>query len=224
MSESVTETPPVPKGKGKGAKLFGMDRTTVIVVGLATMAGLAYYIWKSRKSAGQQAANPNAQTGMTGECTDANGNPTPCEDMAGVDYAGQLSVLQTEMESLLAGQGTQAGGGTTTTTTPPPPPAPTQVQRYPAVSFTVKKATRGAAVVQFTALRSPTPVPTSYTVAAWQLNGKLASQQTLTAPDDPGGKGQVTINGLHTGWCYHVKVWANGGRSAPPGTVQKVCV
>lgn len=222
MSEPSTEVPAAPKGGG--AKLFGMNRTTVIVVGLATLAGVGYYIWKSRKdAAAATTANPNQQTGTTGECTDANGNPTPCEDMAGVDYAGQLSVLQTELESLLAGQGTAATGtGTTTTTTPPP--APTQVSQYPVVPFTAKKLNSTAISVQFKALTSPTPVPTSYTIEAWQMNGAKASVQTVTAPDSTGGSGQYTITGLRAGWCYNVRVWANGGKTAPAGTTEKVCL
>jgi hypothetical protein len=218
VSESSIEPPPAPKGGG--AKLFGMNRNTVIIVGLATVAGVAYYIWKSRQGASTAAANPNQQTGTTGECTDANGNPTPCEDMAGVDYSGQLSVLQTELESVLAGQGTAATTTTSTGTTT----APTQVNQYPSISFTAKKLNSTAIAVQFKALTTPTPVPTSYTIEAWQLNGAKASVQTVTAPDSTGGSGQYTITGLHAGWCYNVRVWANGGKTAPTGTTEKVCL
>jgi hypothetical protein len=221
MSEPSIGTPPPPKGGG--AKLFGMNRNTVIIIGVATLAGVGYYIWKSRKAATTTAANPNQQTGTTGECTDANGNPTPCEDMAGVDYSGQLSVLQTEIESLLAQQGTGTTTGTTTTTTTPPPAA-TQVNQYPSISFTAKKLNSTAIAVQFKALTSPTPVPTSYTIEAWTVAGAKASVQTVTAPDSTGGSGQYTITGLKAGTCYNVRVWANGGKVAPTGTTEKVCL
>jgi hypothetical protein len=219
VSEPSIESPPAPKGSG--AKLFGLNRNTVIIVGLATLAGVAYYIWKSRKDAAATASTSSTQPGgTTGECMDANGNPTPCEDMAGVDYSGQLSVLQTELESVLAGQGT----GTTTTTTPPPATTPTQVNQYPSISFTAKKLNATAIAVQFKALTTPTPVPQSYTIEAWTVAGAKASVQTVTAPDSTGGSGQYTITGLKAGTCYNIRVWANGGKVAPTGTTEKVCL
>lgn len=216
MSEPTVGTPGPPSG---GPKILGMNRTTLIIVGVAAAAGVAWYLYKSRGSAATT-ANPNQQTGTTGECTDANGNPTPCEDMAGVDYAGQLSVLQTELESLLAqqGTGTTTATGTTTTT------APAQVNQYPSISFTAKKLNSTAIAVTFKALTTPTPLPVSYTIEAWTVAGAKASVQTVTAPDSTGGSGQYTITGLKAGTCYNIRVWANGGKVAPTGTTEKVCL
>jgi Fibronectin type III domain len=216
MSQPATEPVSSPGG---GKKLLGMNRQTVIIFGVALAGAMAYLLWKRGKSSSTTAANPNAQTGATGECTDANGNPTPCEDMAGIDYSGELSAIQTEVESIAAqGTGTTTTGTTTTTA------APAQVNQYPAVSFTAKKSTATAILVQWKALTSPTPLPTSYTVEAWQLNGKVASVQTVNAPDTTGGTGQVTIGGLTPKFCYNVRVWANGGKTAPAGATTKVCL
>jgi hypothetical protein len=70
----------------------------------------------------------------------------------------------------------------------------------------------------------PTPAPTSYTIAAYQLNGKLAVEQTVSVPDQTASTSGATISGLHSGWCYNVHVWANGGQIAPPHSSVKVCV
>lgn len=222
MSSPAPESTPV--SKAGGPKVLGMPRQTVIIFGVALAVAVGYFLWK-RRGASAAAANPNAQKGMSGECTDANGNPTPCVDMAGVDYAGQLSVIQTELESIAAGQGSAASPPATAPTgTTAPPPAATQVQQYPMVPFTAKKLNSNTIQVTFSALTSPTPAPGSYTIEAWQLNGKVAAQQTITAPDTTGGKGSATINGLHPAWCYNVRVWANGGKAAPSGTTEKVCL
>jgi hypothetical protein len=219
MSETSTE-PPVSK-PGSGKKVLGMNRQTVVIFGVALVGAMAFLLWKRGRASSSTAAASGTQTGATGECTDANGNPTPCEDMAGIDYSGQLSTIQTEVETIASqdtsGTGTGTGTGTTTT-------APTQVNQYPSVPFTAKKNNATSIIVSFKALTSPTPVPQSYTVEAWQLNGKVASVQTLTAPDSTGGTGNVTINGLTPKFCYNIRVWANGGKVAPPGTTTKVCL
>lgn len=110
MSETAPER--TPTAKPSGPKIAGIDRRTAIVFGVALLGAVGYFLWKRHSSA----AKPAATTGAaTGSCTDANGNPVPCEQMAGIDYAGQLSVIQTELESLMAAQGND-----TDKTTPPP--------------------------------------------------------------------------------------------------------
>lgn len=217
----VSETAPEVTSPGGPPKLLGMNRTTVYIIGAAAVAGLGWYLYQRHKAASSTAAG--TQTGTTGECTDANGNPTPCEDMAGVDYSGQLSVMQTELESLAASEGNEATpttpAPTTTTTTPPKttPAAPTQASRYNApATATLSKVNGTTLQCTFTMGNQPQPAPSSATVALYQQNGKLVGQQTVSIPDETGGRSGCTFSGLHASWCYHANVWANGGKSAPP--------
>lgn len=97
MSETATERTPAPP-KAKGKKILGMDRTTVIVFGVALVGAVGYFLWK-RHSAATSATTQNTSS-------------------SSADYAGQLSAIQSELESLLgAGQASSAvgagsGGGT----------------------------------------------------------------------------------------------------------------
>lgn len=87
-------------------KILGMQpRTALFVIGGSAAAAAVYLWWRRRK----QAAAP-APTVATG-CTDASGNAAPCPDSTGVDVQGQLSVIQTELESVLAGQAADTGKG-----------------------------------------------------------------------------------------------------------------
>jgi hypothetical protein len=88
-------------------------RTALIVAGGALAAGIAFFWWRNRQSS---QASQSATSSSTG-CTDSQGNSVPCPDSTGVDYSGELSVIQTELETLLSEEGgTTAGGGTGTTT------------------------------------------------------------------------------------------------------------
>ena len=66
---------------------------------LALAGGLGYFWWKNRQSA----ASSSTST------TDAGTSST---DTSGIDYSGELSVIQSELESVLAGQGGTSSGGT----------------------------------------------------------------------------------------------------------------
>lgn len=106
MSEQPTAAP------GGGKKIFGMPRSIVIIGGITFVAVLGYLWWKRAQTAAA------ATTASATTAASTQQQPT--------DYAGQLSVLQTELEALLAQQ------GTATTTTPPAtttttPPAGTPV-------------------------------------------------------------------------------------------------
>jgi hypothetical protein len=104
-----------------------------------------------------------------------------------------------------------------------PPPTNVQANQYPAPSgLKVAKLTNTSAKINWNYITSLTPKPTSYTIAVYQLNGKLAQQVTVNAPDTAGGTAQATVSGLHPGWQYNVKVWANGGKVAPPNAQQKL--
>jgi hypothetical protein len=87
---------------GGGGKLFGMPRNVVIIGGVVFLAALGYLWWKR----GQAQAAATTASATTAASTQQQ--PT--------DYAGQLSVIQTELEALLANQG-QTGTTTTGTTT-----------------------------------------------------------------------------------------------------------
>lgn len=214
-------TPPAARGAARGAtggqKIMGMP--PVFFYGaVAGVAALVWMVYKSRK-AGAAGSGTGTQPASTGSCTDANGNPTPCTELAGVDYSGQLSTEQTELEALLS----QTSPAPTPAPTPAPA-APTQVDKYPNVSFTARPQNSSTILITFHALTSPTPLPTSYTVEAWQLNGKVAAQQTINAPDTSGGNGAVTLSGLHPAWCYKIRLWANGGKQAPDSMTPQVCM
>jgi hypothetical protein len=224
----ATADPPGSSSSG-GKKTLGLTRSQWLIGAAVFIGALAWFWYRSRsKASSGTASTASTAAPATGECTDANGNPTPCEEMAGIDYSGQLSTIQTELESVLA------AGAQTGPTGPAGPTGPTgptgttttaaQVSQYPAVSFTVSKLNSTSAKVTFHPLTSPTPVPASYTIEAWTVAGQVASQQTVSAPDSTGGVGQYTITGLKSGSCYNVRVWANGGKTAPTGTTEKVCV
>jgi hypothetical protein len=101
----VSEQPTAPAGGGK--RIFGLPRNVVIIGGVTFLAALGYILWKrSQAKAATVASNAASTTAST-------------SSGSGTDVAGELSVIQTELEALLAGQGQPTG--TTTTTTPPPP-------------------------------------------------------------------------------------------------------
>lgn len=83
-------------GGGGGAKLFGLPRNVVIIGGIAVLGIAAFIFWRRKQAAPVTSGSASAAAGY------------------GVDYSGELSVIQSELESLLAQQGT--GGGTTVTT------------------------------------------------------------------------------------------------------------
>lgn len=82
-----------------GKKILGVPRTTFyLAVGGAVIVGLAFYWWRNYQAA-QQSASTASTTGTTG---------------TGVDYSGELSTIQTELEALLQQEGvTTTGTGTT---------------------------------------------------------------------------------------------------------------
>jgi hypothetical protein len=108
----VSEQPTAPAGGG-GKRIFGLPRNVVIIGGVAFLAALGYILWKrSQANAAAVASNAASTT------TPNNGS---------VDYAGELSVIQTELEALLAGQGQPTGTTTVTATSPPPAGSPVAV-------------------------------------------------------------------------------------------------
>jgi hypothetical protein len=101
----LVSTPEEPTAEARPPKAKASRRFWIIGIGVALAAGAAWYLWKQHQ-ANAAAAAPAADTTGTAS-TDANA----------VDYAGQLSVIQTELEALLAEDGASgAAGGTTTAT------------------------------------------------------------------------------------------------------------
>jgi len=96
MSEQPTaDARPTPSSGGK--KILGVPRTTFyLLVAGAVVVGLAFYWWKNYQSA-QQASTASTASGT---------------DTGNVDTSGQLSTIQTELETLL-----EEEGATTTTST-----------------------------------------------------------------------------------------------------------
>jgi hypothetical protein len=105
---------------------------------------------------------------------------------------------------------------------PMKPGPPAQANQYPAPAhMTVSKLSNTSAKVNWDYVTSVSPKPTSYTIAVYQMNGKLAQYFTVN-PDTKSSQGQATVTGLHPGWQYNVQVWANGGKVAPPGAKAKL--
>ena len=117
------------------------------------------------------------------------------------------------------------------TGTPPAAPAstPSQVSRFPApTGLSVTGKTSTSVSLRWTntpgTVGSTKVYPGSYTVAVYQLNGKTASETTVSAPDNTGGTNVTTVTGLHPGYSYKISVWANGGKEAPPGASTTVAL
>lgn len=170
-----------------------------------TVAGLGFYLYeKHKKGAAPATPATAAAQAAPGQVTGAQNVP---------DYVSQVSVYNQEPAEAAAPAAppvpVQPGG--------PPKPAPTGVTRYPApTGVTVSKLSASSALVKFRNVSTPTPAPTSYTIAAFDKGGHLAAQETVN-PDEKGGLTQATLQGLKRG-AYTIRVWANGGKVAPPGT------
>ena len=96
--------------EGGGAGGFrGTIRKYWWVGALALAGGLGYFWWKNRSSTASSSTTASGTSSST--------------DASGIDYSGELSVIQSELESVLAGQGgtgtsggTSGGGGISGTT------------------------------------------------------------------------------------------------------------
>jgi GH25 family lysozyme M1 (1,4-beta-N-acetylmuramidase) len=51
-------------------------------------------------------------------------------------------------------------------------------------------------------------VPTGYTVEAWGLDNHVYAHMVVTGTS-------ALLTGLHAGWTYKIRVWANGGKVSP---------
>lgn len=120
MSESDTRPP-----RGDGKKIAGLPRTPVIIGGVTMVLAVVYFLITRRKAAASASS-----TGSTGAA-----------DGTGVDYAGDISALQTEFGDLaselaaMQGQGGSsggsAGGGLPGGGGPPSPGPPSTLPPHP---------------------------------------------------------------------------------------------
>jgi len=115
MSEPTVTARPRTPAKGSSGKILGMKPLTAAIVGGAVLlVGIGIYLYKQHQAA---AAASTADTDTNGDCTDSQGNTVPCPGENSTDDSGELSVLQTELESVLANQAASTGTTTTSTST-----------------------------------------------------------------------------------------------------------
>jgi fibronectin type III domain protein len=206
VSEPTTSTAGNPPKK-PGKKILGLNRTTVIVFGVALVAGIGWFLWKKH-----QASSAAATTAAT----------APTTDTSGTDNSGDLSAIQSELEQLLASEGAgggqgagSSGGGGTTTTTPVAEPTSPDVPAAPATTPTTSTGSTGTATAAKKAgaisnLQATNVGKTTATVK-WnaaanatggyaykltQMNGVLVKSGTTHATS-------VTLSGLHSKYEYN---------------------
>jgi len=185
-------------------RILGMPpRTALIVTGGAAAAGIVYFWWRRRQQ--PAAAGSAASTG----CTDGQGNAVPCPDATGIDYSGELSVIQSELEGVLADEGHEEGGTGTgaengkPVTTPPGTPPPKVIPGMPA-NVKSSAVTKTGFTLSWGAVKGAT----SYQVRVTN-SSKLVHSATVS-------KTSATVTGLGANKTYtaHVKACNQMGCSA----------
>lgn len=207
----MADVSPAPSGT-----ILGMPRRTALIVLGVTVAGAAaYFLWKRRKSSPASSAVSSTASGGYG-----------------VDYGGELSVIQSELEDLLAasgqpsagggGAGTGSGGGSGGTGTgdndkPPgvgaagegtvPGTTGTRTKAKPGMPAAVHPTRTTASAVTLAWAKAPNA--TSYRVRATYQGKLVGSQQTVNGTS-------ATVSGLHPDHTYtfHVASVGPGGTSA----------
>lgn len=251
MSESTT-SPAVSRAdspggggnpRGGGKKILGMNRTTVIIFGVVLAGAVGWFLWK-RHQASTAAAAP-ATTGpanASGDCTDASGNSVPCDE----DFAGQLSALQTEVESLLgegagvtgAAGGGSAGGSTGTTgttggdgtadTTGATGTTPTSTTTTTAPASPAAAAPKATVPTQVTGLHATTVTQTSIGLAwtkatrATSYQVRVTYQSNVVGTHNLGNVNSYTVTGLTRNHTYGLHVVAiNSAGQAPEASISQ---
>lgn len=203
MSETAPEaTPQRSSGSVFTRKLGTLPLWAWMGIGLAVALGFYYWKQSTGSAAGKKNAAAQQSSGQGADTIDSGLVP---------QFVNQTYV-----------QGSPPAP-TMPASTPAPTAAAAQASKYPAPgNLKVSKLTGTSAKINWDYITGTSPKPTSYTIAAYQLNGKLAQQVTVNAPDTAGGTAQATLTGLHPGWQYNVNVWANGGKQAPPHSSAKL--
>lgn len=208
MSEQAPESEGAPQrssGSGVFARKLGpLPLWAWMGIGLA--AALGYYYFRTNKASAAATQTAASQSGTT----DSSLVP---------QFVNQTYVSGAPPEPGMPGPtgatgATGPAGSSTPVATANQYPAPT--------GESVTKLSNTSAKLNWNYITGTSPKPTSYTVAVYQLNGKLAQQFTVNAPDTASGAAQATITGLHPGWAYNVHVWANGGKTAPAHSTAKL--
>jgi Fibronectin type III domain len=208
-----------PAGGGGERKILGLKpKTAMIGGGIVLALAIGYLLWKRSQAS---AAATTAAADTTGT-TDTSGS--------GIDYGGELSVIQSELEDMLAAEGTEpstgtgtgsgtgtgtgsgtgsgsgsgSGGGTGTKTGPPPTATKPAKPGMPS-GVHATKTTANAVTLAW----NKAPNATSYRVRATYQGKLVGSQQTVNGTS-------ATISGLHPDHTYtfHVASVGLGGTSA----------
>lgn len=208
MSESAPEATPAARSSGNvfTRKLGALPLWAWMGIGLAVALG--YYYWKQSTGSGAAAKSAAASAGAGQAAGGVDSNLVP-------QFVNQTYVQSAPPQPGMPGP-----------TGPPGPSGSTaQASKYPApANEKVSKLTSTSAKINWDYITGTSPKPTSYTIGVYQLNGKLAQQFTVNAPDTAGGTAQATVTGLHPGWKYNVHVWANGGKIAPPHSTAQLAL
>jgi hypothetical protein len=107
MSEpTASAAPPARPARPPGVKYAGLTRNQWIGVGVVFVVVAGVIIW--RRHAAAAAGPASSASSGAGDCTDASGNSVPCDQ---ADLSGELSALQTEIETLMAQEGSAGGAG-----------------------------------------------------------------------------------------------------------------
>ena len=191
-------------------KILGIPRIYAIGGVIAITAGIAWYLVKRHKNASAAASSTTAGSSCTASdgstgTYDANGNcvSSSTASSSSTDYSGELSVIQTELEALLAGQGT-ASSSTGTTTTTSSTSGDVTVPNVVGQEAGTAHNTLVAAGLKPTALASqiPTDIVTSTAPAAGASVAK-GSEVTIIASATGSGAGsaanEVTVPKLSKG-------------------------
>lgn len=200
--------PPAPAPGGK--KILGMKRSVAIPVlagGAALLLTLGYLWWKSRK--------PAAASATTSASTSSSA--------LAQDYAGQLSVIQTELEELLgrsSATGTSTGSGGGTTATSKTGTTTTSKTGTGTSKPSVPKTPAGVKATKVTATNATMTWDKSAGATSYQI--RVTYQDKLVRSGTASGTTRV-VNGLTPDHTYgiHVKACNSAGCSSETDTTVK---
>jgi Fibronectin type III domain len=192
---------------GGGGKVLGLKpRTAIIAGGGILLLAVGYFLWKRKQAASSSTAATSASASSS---------------TSGIDYGGELSVIQSELEDLLAAEGQESsstGGSSSTTGT--------------GTSSSGTGSTTGSTTGTTTATKTAAPaVPSAHetkvtsnsvTLAWGKVTGATSYRIRVTYQGKLVGSPHVTagtsatISGLtpdHT-YTFHVAAIGPGGTSA----------
>jgi len=213
-SAQAPPPPKAPQPAGGGDWTYQLTRRLgplpVWAWGLVAAAGL--YLWQKY----QGTRTPAVTAGSTAATAPAGVDPSTGETYA-QEYGAAAEQLE-QYQDAAQNPAAAAGGAVPAVSTDPAPVAPPSggtAPVYPAPSsVVVTGVTSDGATISWSAITSPTPVPSSYQVAVYNKSGIIAAETTVAA-----GTGTIScpVTGLEANQSYTVSVWANGGAAASPG-------